>query len=332
MECDNFTRMKVFATRKVPKITRELLEKNQIELDEWHENHSITKQELMELIPNYEGIFVMSTQFDSETIELSSKNIKALSLLSVGFDNVDVEAATEFGIPVSNTPDVLSESTADIAFLLMQNVARKAFFNYKKVLDGNWKRGFNEYLGFDLNGKTLGIFGLGRIGLVMAKRSKAAFDMNIIYHNRSRNEEVEKELNAKYVSFDALLAQSDVISIHSALTPETEGLFGKEVFAKMKNSAVIINTSRGKVINEKALYEALKSGEIWGAGLDVTDPEPMLAKNPLLELENVAVLPHIGSATQETRDAMGKLAAENMILALNGDKMKTPVNPEVYKD
>lgn len=324
--------MKVFATRKVPKITRELLAENKIELDEWHENYSITKAELLELIPNYDGIFVMSMEFDREIIELSSKNIKALSLLSVGFDNVDVEAATEFGIPVSNTPDVLSESTADIAFLLMQNVARKAFFNYKRVIDGNWKRGFNEHLGFDLSRKTLGIFGLGRIGFVMAKRSKAAFDVEIIYHNRSRNEEVENELNAKYVSFDELLEQSDVISIHSALTPDTEMIFNKNAFQKMKNSSIIINTSRGKVIDEKALYEALVSEEIWGAGLDVTDPEPMSADNPLLKLENVAVLPHIGSATQETRDAMGKLAAENMIFALNGERMKTPVNPEVYKD
>lgn len=332
MECDNFTKMKVFATRKVPKITRELLSENQMELDEWHENHSITKSELMELIPNYDGIFVMSTEIDREIIELASQNIKALSLLSVGFDNVDVKSATEFGIPVSNTPDVLSESTADIAFLLMQNVARKAFFNYKRVIDGNWKRGFNEHLGFDLSGKTLGIFGLGRIGAVMAKRSKAAFDMEIIYHNRSRNEAIEKKLNAKYVSFDELLEQSDVISIHSALTPETEMIFNENAFQKMKNSSVIINTSRGKVIDEKALYNALVSGEIWGAGLDVTDPEPMSADNPLLDLENVVVLPHIGSATQETRDAMWKLAAENMILALNGEKMKTPINPEVYKN
>lgn len=331
MECDNFTRMKVFATRKVPKITRELLEKNQIELEEWHENHSITKQELIEIIPKFHGIFVMSTQFDRELIEISSKNIKALSLLSVGFDNVDVEAATEFGIPVSNTPDVLSESTADIAFLLMQNVARKAFFNYKRVLDGNWKRGFNEHLGLDLNGKTLGIFGLGRIGLVMAKRSKDAFGMNVIYNNRYRNEAAENELEAKFVSFEELLEQSDVISIHSALTKETEKLFGKEAFHQMKHSSILINTSRGKVVDEIALTEALKNKEIWGAGLDVTDPEPMSADNPLLELGNVAVLPHIGSATQGTRDAMGKLAAENMILALNGEKMKTPVNPEVYK-
>lgn len=332
MECDNFTRMKVFATRKVPKITRELLTENQIELDEWHENHLITKSELMELIPNYDGIFVMSTEIDREIIELASQNIKALSLLSVGFDNVDVKSATEFGIPVSNTPDVLSESTADIAFLLMQNVARKAFFNYKRVIDGNWKRGFNEHLGFDLSGKTLGIFGLGRIGAVMAKRSKAAFDMEIIYHNRSRNEAIEKEFNARYVSFEELLEQSDVISIHSALTPETEMIFNENAFKKMKNSSMIINTSRGKVIDEKALYDALVSGEIWGAGLDVTDPEPMSADNPLLQLENVAVLPHIGSATTGTRNAMGKLASENMILALNGKEMKTPINPEIYKD
>lgn len=323
--------MKVFATKEVPKIARDLLEQNQIQLDEWEDLNPISKQELIEILPQYEGLIVMGTETDKEILQAGTK-LKAISLVSVGFDNIDVNAATELKIPVSNTPEVLNEATAEIAFLLMQNVSRKAFFNYKLLLDGKPKSGFMENLGMDLNGKTIGIFGLGRIGFVMAKRCKDAFGMNVIYHNRSRNQDAEKDLNAKYVSFDELLAQSDVISIHSALTDETEGLFGKEVFRKMKNSSILINTSRGKVVDEKALYEALITEEIWGAGLDVTEPEPMLAENPLLQMPNVAVLPHIGSATIETRTAMGKLAAENMVLALNGEKMKTPINPEVYQD
>lgn len=323
--------MKVFATKEVPKIARDLLEQNQIQLDEWEDLTPISKQELIEILPQYEGLIIMGTETDKEILQAGTK-LKAISLVSVGFDNIDVNAATELKIPVSNTPEVLNEATAEIAFLLMQNVSRKAFFNYKLLLDGKPKSGFMENLGIDLNGKTIGIFGLGRIGFVMAKRCKDAFGMNVIYHNRSRNQDAEKDLNAKYVSFDELLAQSDVISIHSALTDETEGLFGKEVFRKMKNSSILINTSRGKVVDENALYEALITEEIWGAGLDVTEPEPMLAENPLLQMPNVAVLPHIGSATIETRTAMGKLAAENMVLALNGEKMKTPINPEVYQD
>lgn len=323
--------MKVFATKEVPKIARDLLGQNQIQLYEWEDLTPISKQELIEILPQYEGLIVMGTETDKEILQAGTK-LKAISLVSVGFDNIDVNAATELKIPVSNTPEVLNEATAEIAFLLMQNVSRKAFFNYKLLLDGKPKSGFMENLGMDLNGKTIGIFGLGRIGFVMAKRCKDAFGMNVIYHNRSRNQDAEKDLNAKYVSFEELLAQSDVISIHSALTDETEGLFGKEVFRKMKNSSILINTSRGKVVDENALYEALIAEEIWGAGLDVTAPEPMLADNPLLQMPNVAVLPHIGSATIETRTAMGKLAAENMVLALNGEKMKTPINPEVYKD
>lgn len=323
--------MKVFATKEVPKITRELLEQNQIQLDEWGNETPISKQKLIEILPEYDGLIVMGTETDKEILQAGTK-LKAVSLVSVGFDNMDVNAATELKIPVSNTPEVLNEATAEIAFLLMQNVARKAFFNYKLLLDGKPKSGFMENLGIDLNGKTIGIFGLGRIGFVMAKRCKDAFGMKVIYHNRSKNQDAENDLGAKYVSFDELLAQSDVISIHSALTEETEGLFGKEVFRKMKNSSILINTSRGKVVDENALYEALISEEIWGAGLDVTEPEPMLAENPLLQMPNVAVLPHIGSATIETRTAMGELAAENMVLALNGEKMKTPINPEVYKD
>lgn len=241
-------------------------------------------------------------------------------------------AATKHKVPVSNTPDVLSKATAEIAFLLMLAVSRKAFYNYQKILDGKWKQ-FEPVadLGIDLNGKTIGIFGLGKIGFEMAKKCKAAFEMNVIYHNRSRNEKAETELGAEYISFDELLQRSDVISMHANLTPETIGVFNKEAFAKMKPTAIFVNTGRGNMHNEEDLKEALDKGIIWGAGLDVTNPEPMDEDNPLLHYPNVCILPHIGSATQETRNAMAELAAKNIIAGLKGEKLPTIVNKDVYE-
>ncbi|HNU41944.1 MAG TPA: D-glycerate dehydrogenase, partial [Cyclobacteriaceae bacterium] len=257
------------------------------------------------------------------------KHLEIVSQFAVGFDNIDVAAATEFKIPVCNTPDVLSEATADVAFGLMINVSRKMFYNHKLILRGEWKQ-FEplKNLGFELTGKTLGIFGLGRIGSIMAQRCKGAYGMNVIYHNRNRNLEAEKETNARYVDFDTLLRESDILSIHSALTPETAGLFNKHVFSKMKRTAVFINTARGGVHNETDLIEALQNGTIWGAGLDVTNPEPMQANNPLLQMPNVAVLPHIGSATLEARTGMARLAAENIISYYKTGKPVTLVNPK----
>jgi glyoxylate reductase len=204
------------------------------------------------------------------------------------------------------------------------------FFNHKMILRGQWKQ-FEplKHLGMELTGKTLGIFGLGRIGRVMAKRCLGAFDMEIVYHNRSRNMEAEKELGARYVSFDQLLKESDVLSVHCVLSEETRSIFNQQAFAKMKSEAIFINTSRGGVHHEPDLIEALKQGVIWGAGLDVTNPEPMLPDNPLLEMPNVAVLPHIGSATIEARTGMARLAAENIITYYQTGKMITCINPQV---
>lgn len=256
--------------------------------------------------------------------------MEIVSQFAVGFDNIDVAAATDFKIPVCNTPDVLSEATADVAFGLMINVSRKMFYHHKLILKGEWKQ-FEplKNLGFELTGKTLGIFGLGRIGSIMAQRCKGAYGMNVIYHNRNRNIAAETETGAQYVDFDTLLRESDILSVHSALTSETKGLFNKQAFAKMKNTAVFINTSRGGVHNEADLIEALQSETIWGAGLDVTNPEPMQANNPLLEMPSVAVLPHIGSATVEARTGMARLAAENIISFYKTGKPVTIVNPEV---
>jgi len=208
----------------------------------------------------------------------------------------------------------------------MLAVSRKAFFGYRKITDGNWvKYEPAQELGIELNGKTLGVFGLGKIGLEMAKKCKAAYNMKVVYHNRSRNEVAEKEIAAEYLSFDELLAQSDVLTVHTALTSETKEKFSMEVFRKMKSNAIFINTARGGIHNEQDLIRALEEKVIWGAGLDVTNPEPMDKNNPLLFMESVAVLPHIGSATEETREAMAGLIVENILAGLNGEKIPYPI-------
>ena len=322
--------MKVFLNKKIPQVGIDILEENNLEIitseienpshREWLEN--CKKADLL--------LNVGKNKYDKEFFD-ACPNIKAIALFSVGFDQVDISEATKRKIPIGNTPDVLSKATSDVAFLLMQMVSRKVNYNIEKIKSGKWKD-FDalEELGQELYGKTLGIFGLGRIGFEMAEKCKAAFGMKIIYHNRSHNEQVEKELGAKYVTFDELIEESDIISIHANYTPEQADLFNKAVFEKMKPNLIFINTARGGFHNEKDLLQALKSGIIWGAGLDVTNPEPMDKDNPLIELSNVCVLPHIGSATIEARNGMAKLAAENIVAFAKNEKMPTCVNPDVY--
>lgn len=259
--------------------------------------------------------------------------MKGIALASVGYDHVDLVEASRYHIPVSNTPEVLSKATADIAFLLMQTVARKAFYKSRLIEKGEWKDfEFIDGLGVELDGKTLGIYGLGRIGLELARKAKVSFNMNIIYHNRHRSPSAENLVEARYVDFETLLAESDVLSVHTNLSPETIYRFNRDSFKKMKRSSIFINTARGKIHVEKDLYDAIKQGEIWGAGLDVTDPEPMEAENPLLQLPTVCVLPHIGSATIETRTKMSFIAANNIVAASNGVTMPQVINKEVYNE
>ncbi|MFT4203563.1 MAG: D-glycerate dehydrogenase [Chitinophagaceae bacterium] len=322
--------MKVFITKPIAERGMDVFKKAKIDVTVWKQKQAPAPEALYKKLQDYDAVLCIGYKLDARFFA-ACPHLKAVSLLSVGYDNVDVQAAVRHKIPVGNTPHVLSKATADVAFLLMQMVARKATYNYNRILDGQWG-GFNpmDNLGMDLEGKTLGIFGLGRIGMEMARKSQAAFNMNIIYHNRHRNEQAEKELGAKKVSFDKLLAASDVLSLHSALTPETENLFDKTAFEKMKPTSIFINTSRGGIVDEKALTQALKKKSIWGAGLDVTNPEPMKPNNPLLKMETVAVLPHIGSATFETRSEMSRIAAENIVAVLKGKKMPHCINPEIY--
>ncbi|RDC54905.1 D-glycerate dehydrogenase [Pedobacter chinensis] len=318
--------MKVFISGNIAPIALKQLEENNISITQWKEDRQITQEELIEACKNQAGLVsVGPNKIDSEFLN-ACKHLKVIALHSVGFDQVDVGEAKKLKIPIGNTPGVLSGATADTAFLLMLAVSRKAFYLHKKIIDGKWQNYEpTPELGIELNGKTLGVFGLGKIGLEMAKKCMAAYNMKVVYHNRSRNEEAEQEIQAEYVSFNELLAQSDVLTVHTALTSETTGKFSIDVFKKMKPASIFINTARGGIHNEQDLIRALEEKIIWGAGLDVTNPEPMKKNNPLLYMENVAVLPHIGSATEETRAAMAELIVENIVAGLKGEKIPYPV-------
>ena len=314
--------MKVFISGNIAESGIKILEQNDIDLVRWKEPRQISTEELIDACQNVDALVsVGPNKIDSEFLH-ACKHLKVIALHSVGFDNVDVDTAKKLNIPIGNTPGVLSGATADTAFLLMLAVSRKAFYLHKKIINGQWENYEpTPELGIELNGKTLGIFGMGNIGLEMAKKSIGAYGMRVIYHNRNKNEEAEQTIEATYVSFEELLEKSDVLSVHTALTPETKGKFNLSVFEKMKPQSIFINTARGGIHNEKDLIKALNEKLIWGAGLDVTNPEPMNADNPLLQMESVAVLPHVGSATYETRSAMANLVAENVIAGLRGEKL-----------
>jgi lactate dehydrogenase-like 2-hydroxyacid dehydrogenase len=324
--------MKIFINKLIPKAGMEILEHPDIDLL-MPENPEISYDEWISYCQQCDAILnIGAYKIDAKFFDLCP-SVKAVCLFSVGYDQVDLEEATKRGIPVSNTPDVLSKATSDISFMLMLMVSRLASFNTNQIRLGVRFKYFNPVanLGQELYGKTLGIFGLGRIGYEMAIKCQAAYQMPIIYHNRNRNKEMEEKLNAKYVSFEELLAQSDVLSIHANYSPEYLGHFDAKAFNQMKPNSILINTARGGFIDEDDLNQALIDGKVWGAGLDVTNPEPMLPDNPLLKHERVCVLPHIGSATIEARSGMARIAAENVVAFVEGEQLKTCLNPEVYK-
>ncbi|MDA3616119.1 2-hydroxyacid dehydrogenase [Polluticaenibacter yanchengensis] len=325
--------MKVFITRQIQQSAIDLLEANNIEVTQYLNDDPISNANLISTLKGYDGLLSVGHVNINEALLTASRHLKGIALMSVGYDNVDIDAATNYKIPVSNTPNVLNEATSDVAFLLILNVSRKAIYHYNRIVNDQWHN-YNPtaHLGIDITHKTLGIFGLGRIGISLARKCKAAFNMDIIYHNRNRNPEAEALLGARYVSFDELLEQSDILSVHANLSVETNEIFNAAAFDKMKPSSIFINTARGKLHNETDLIQALIEKKIWGAGLDVTNPEPMHHDNILLTMENVCIMPHIGSATVETRDKMAIMSAQNIIAALKGKRMPQCINVSVYGD
>jgi glyoxylate reductase len=312
---------RVFLTRTLHDFAlKELRKKYQIEI------HSgkipIPKNILKNKIKNVDGLICFPYDKIDDDIIDTAQNLKAISTYSVGFDHIDVNYAKSKKIRVGYTPEVLTDATADLAFSLMIDVMRRVTEGDKIIRKGLWRQiyGAYDYVGVDLQGKTLGILGLGRIGSTLAKRAKA-FDMKLVYHSRNRVSKTrEKLLDIKYVSWDKLISQSDVISIHVPHTVQTDKLFDAKIFKKMKKSAFLINTARGKVVNQKDLVISLKKKIIAGAGLDVFEEEPISNTNTLTKLNNVVLAPHIGSSTKETREEMARLTVKNLNLGLLGKK------------
>ncbi|MYL56826.1 2-hydroxyacid dehydrogenase [Virgibacillus halodenitrificans] len=316
----------IFITRKVPE---KLLEsyKDVFDFRMWEkEEEPVPRGVLEKEVKQVDGLLcVLSDQVDQSVLN-QSKQLKVVANMAVGFDNINIDYAKEMGVIVTNTPDVLSESTADLGFALMMATARRLNEAAEYIKDGQWKNWAPFLLaGTDVHNKTLGIVGMGRIGEAIARRAKG-FGMTVLYHNRKRKREAERELQASYVQMDELLSQSDFVISVVPFTKETNNLFNKEAFEKMKESAVFVNISRGAVVDENALYSALKAGEIKAAGLDVFEQEPISSNHPLLELENVICLPHIGSATVQTRTAMIELCLKNIANVLEEKAPLTPVN------
>ena len=322
----------ILISRDFPEKGINMLKESGFGVTEWSHDRPMTPEELIENCQGQQALFCASSDKLNEKFLRSCAHLEIISQFSAGYDNIDVVVANELKIPIGNAPGTMKNAAADVAFGLMINVSRKMFYMHKQIERGKW--GYfkpQANLGQELNGKTLGVFGLGQIGFEMAKKCKGAYDMEIVYCNRSSNQRAEKELGAKKVDFDELLEKSDVLSVHCSLNPDTKGLFDESAFHKMKKTSIFINTSRGPVHNEGDLIHALKEKEIWGAGLDVTNPEPMAKDNPLLQMETVAVLPHIGSSTIEARNRMSEFAAQNIIDFYTKGTIPHLVNPEALK-
>jgi glyoxylate reductase len=317
--------MKVFVTREILPEGLEILRKN-FDVDVWTEYAPPSKEIIKERIKDADAILTMlSDKIDAEIIN-SAPKLKIIAQLAVGYDNIDLKAAKARGIYVTNTPDALTDASADFSFALMMAISRRVVEADKYVRAGNWKVAWHPsmMLGAPLRGTTLGIIGAGRIGQAMAKRGRG-FDMRILYFNRSAKPEFEKECGAKRVELDELLKESDFVSLHVPLNDQTRGLINAEKLAMMKKTAYLISNARGPVIEEKALYEALKNHKIAGAALDVFCTEPTPADNPLLELDNIVVAPHISSANTVTRTKMSVMNAEDITAVLMGKEPKNIV-------
>ena len=319
---------KILVTGNLPKEVMDLLNKR-YEVEVQSEDRPMERQAFLAGIADKEGLLAMITDAVDEELLSRAPRLQMIANMGVGYNNIDVGAATRRGIPVSNTPGVLTDATADLAFTLILAVARRVVEGDKRVRTGQftfWAPFL--FLGREVSGKTLGIVGLGRIGQAVAQRARG-FNMQILYHNRRRMEPAkEQALQIEYADLDSLLTKADFVSLHIPLMEETRHFMGPRELALMKPTAYLINTSRGPVVDEKALLAALQNKQIAGAGLDVYEQEPALTPG-LTEMDNVVLLPHVGSATLETRIRMATMAARNLIAGLSGERPPNQVNPEV---
>lgn len=286
--------------------------------------------QLRAALPQAQGLLGASLKLDAQWLDLAPR-LEAIASVSVGIDNYDLDYLTARHILLTNTPDVLTETTADTGFALILASARRMVELAIRVRNGQWQKNIGpEHFGTDVHGKTLGIIGMGRIGEALAQRGHFGFGMPVIYHSHSPKPAVEARFGARYRSLKALLQEADFICLTLPLTAETQGLIGAEQFALMRTDSIFINISRGKVVDEAALIHALQQGQIRGAGLDVFEREPLDPASPLLTLDNVVATPHIGSATIETREAMARCAVDNLLAALDGQRPPNLVNPSAF--
>jgi glyoxylate reductase len=322
---------RVFVSRRIPEDGLRLIV-DACDATVWPDELPPPRDALLDAVAGCDGILTLLTdRVDDELLDAAGPQLRVVSNYAVGFDNIDVPACTRRGIPVGNTPGVLTDTTADLAFALLMAAARRLPEGDRYVRAGRWKTwGPMLLLGTDVHGGTLGIVGFGRIGQALARRA-SGFGMTILYHDVNRlPEEVASPLGATYVALHELLARSDFVSLHVNLTPETRHLINADSLRGMKPSAVLVNTSRGPVVDQAALYAALHDGVIAAAALDVTDPEPIPADDPLLSLDNCLVVPHVASASRATRGKMAEMAAANLLAGVRSERLPTPVNPEVY--
>lgn len=320
--------MRIAVSRRIPDSGLDLL-RGVADVRLWDEPLPPSRDELLELAEGADGLVSLLTdRIDGDLLD-RLPNLRVVSNFAVGYDNIDVAACTERGVAVCTTPDVLTDTTADFAFALLMAVARRIREGADAVAAGEWRTW--EPLGFlgpDVHGATIGIVGMGRIGAAMARRARG-FGMKVLYSDTREATEAERETGAERRELDALLAESDFVTLHVPLTEETRGLIGPRELRLMRPTAILINTSRGPVVQTEALADALEQGVIWGAGLDVTDPEPLPASHRLLRQPRAVVTPHIASASEVTRSRMSELAARNAIAVLSGEKPPRCLNPEV---
>jgi glyoxylate reductase len=320
---------KVFATHGLFEAARQILQET-CEVEYWAKPERPPREEVLRRVKDKDGLICLLTERVNEDLLRAAPKLRIAANVAVGFDNIDVAACTRRGVAATNTPGVLDETTADFAWTLLMAVARRLSEGEALARSGNWKNwDLDQLVGTDVWGKTLGIVGFGRIGRAVARRA-SGFQMKVIYTDAVRGAEaVEKELKAEFREMDALLGESDFISVHVPLLPDTRGLFNAPKFQRMKPTAFLINTSRGPVVDEAALVEALKNGKIAGAGLDVYENEPFIP--PGLKRANVVLAPHIASASLETRTKMACIAAKNVVAYFMGQLPPNILNPEILK-